>query len=699
MFEVVSYVMEECRHLEQRGYLLFFHEERIEDDDDDGPSCQTIVTELNGKCQELIKNSKDTPNLCDRFLISVGLLVSFLQLCLLRCNDGTLDPAEQDIDEMADHEDVQEIQSLIQETKSCADKILGKKDDDNEDESNPLALLVTLAINLLSSSFGEASDCARGASTRLTRDLTKVVLSAGIMYIAKSTDSESYLNGEIAEMMLDSIGAGTAEFEEEEEEGDEVEDVSNNDDDDSNNDDDDDNDSKDDNDSENRDSNDANKNGNSPKVNPEKVQNKSKKNADSGEKMDESEDGDEVVIGNDQLNSLLEESDLEDVESTLEHHEGADAALVKMIKLKQEARKAGEAARERVELSRQTRCMLVLELLVSGKPDGWGSLLRADILMSMVAPLLDRWGHLDKANSRNGGKSADAMSGERNALLSRLSAFVKSKLLKSKMGNLAWSPSHEKEEVKKEHLNAVASRVIEQARRRVSKEHEACCYHSLPTLFRALPNSIDFAAKVYSDCIQEWSTKKSTKLDARMFDELIQSTPPLAQAILVDPLVKAAIEARSAFLKSECFRLISNLYNPKLNKGEHDEEKDALETLVRSRDGFVHAFTTVLQDKDMQKPKRLKELLRCAEKVVGFTSTYEAANQPISSDALKKLKTSLEVMATGTNSNATQKLGDSLISKLEALLRNENAKERSSTSASSTTTTTTNSKKKKKKRK
>jgi hypothetical protein len=51
---------------------------------------------------------------------------------------------------------------------------------------------------------------------------------------------------------------------------------------------------------------------------------------------------------------MLEDDNLEDVDDILlEHHEGADAALAKLIKLKQEARKAGQEAREKIELSSQ----------------------------------------------------------------------------------------------------------------------------------------------------------------------------------------------------------------------------------------------------------------------------------------------------------------------------------------------------------
>ena len=49
---------------------------------------------------------------------------------------------------------------------------------------------------------------------------------------------------------------------------------------------------------------------------------------------------DDVELDKDQLNNILMEDSDEDPEDILEHHAGADKALAKLIKMKQEARKA-----------------------------------------------------------------------------------------------------------------------------------------------------------------------------------------------------------------------------------------------------------------------------------------------------------------------------------------------------------------------
>jgi len=655
MLGVVSYIANEYKDLEKHGYSILPAENR-DDEDEDGndQTSSEIVSDLLSKAQNAIDGIDETASPKDRFIVSVGLLASFLQLCLPSCNDPSED---QDVAEMADHEDVEEIRGLIEETKDCADEILGNTEDD--EESNPLATLVALSINLLSSSFGESSDGARGASSKLTRELTKVVLSAGMMFLAKSSPT-TQLDATVAAMVLQSVGVSIEDendMEEEEEDG-----------------------SDDDDDSENSETE-------APfslsRIEQENEDEKASKTEDDTEmeeaakKPDQDTGDDEVMIDGNRLNSMLEDSDVDETE--LEHHEGADAALAKLLKLKQEARKAGQAAKERVELSQQIRCVPILELIVAGKPEGWGSLLRADIVMSMVPSLLGRWAQLEKKGTAN---ASDPAAGERNALLNRLATFIKAKLLKSKMGSLVWTESIDIED----HCKATARKIMELAGRS-STEHQSCCYHSLPALFRSMPSGINAAASIYSEAVDEWSTKKSTRVDARLFEDLINSVPSIAQSILVLPLTKAAPGARSSFLKSECFRLIATLYNPKINNAANEQEKESLEKLMGARENFIESALSTLEDSEMQKAKRLKEVLRSIEKVVSFTSPHEALNRALPSDSLQKLEKGLKDVAEKTDSDAVKSLCESLVSRLSTDLQ----------SAPKQTTSSKQNKKKKKK--
>ena len=68
---------------------------------------------------------------------------------------------------------------------------------------------------------------------------------------------------------------------------------------------------------------------------------------------DENDESD-IELDPSKLQTMLEDDNLDDIEDiALEHHEGADAALAKLIKLKQESRKVGQRARENIEISNQ----------------------------------------------------------------------------------------------------------------------------------------------------------------------------------------------------------------------------------------------------------------------------------------------------------------------------------------------------------
>ena len=648
MLKPLLHVLEECQRLEKSGFIDFGADDKDDEEEDregeEGKEPTQIISDLLSSARKTMTSGKGgTASPRYRFIVSMGVLASFLGLCLFSNQDPCTELG--DISEMANTSDSDEIEAMVEEAGDCSNALLNEEG--GEPYNDALSRLIALCLNLMA----WESDESRGTSKRLIREIVKVILPTGMLIIAKSAPKRSQLDPAVVEMMLDAVGVeplGNEDGDDAGEEGD------------------------------NGDSEDLEQDGPFTKSaalslaedDDEDVDDEEELEGAEGEEPKDNENAEEeedheveeedVVLDDTRLQSLLEDdSDVDLDESELEHHEGADAALAQFIKIKQEARKAGQVARERVELSRQLRCLSVLETVVTGKPESWGPILRCDIVVSMLPSILGRISQLDKTKN-----SVDQSANERAALLKGLTGVFK-KLLKSKMWTMAWTESIARED----HCNQVLRRIMELSQlKRSTNDQKMLCYQAMPTVLRCLPSQesrVRAASDLYSEAVMDWSTRKSTRSSSHMFEELLHRDIPLAQSILVGPLSNAIPKARVRFLKSECFRLIFDIYNPKINKASTGEEKQALATLMERRDDFLCGAVSALRDTEMLKSKDVKAMTRTIERVISFESPDSTKTPPLPLTSLQSLEDALQFASQTTESENAKQLCETVLSQVE----------------------------------
>lgn len=233
-----------------------------------------------------------------------------------------------------------------------------------------------------------------------------------------------------------------------------------------------------------------------------------KNETESDDSMNEREG--EIELESSKLENLLIQSsdDDESVDrNMLEHHEGADAALAQLIKLKQEARKSGKDQKEKLELSNRLRCMGLLEaVFLSNKRSG---LLSNQVVLMSILPLLRSRTELAKSLSLGNSSQNDKAS-----LLDKITVLLESKVAKTNVDGMA----------NIEACKFVADQVSIEMRKLQDIEHCKCCSALLVLLVKAVAKqgaeTVAFAKSIYDACVHEWSTKKSTKLQAVIFDDL-----------------------------------------------------------------------------------------------------------------------------------------------------------------------------------
>lgn len=133
----------------------------------------------------------------------------------------------------------------------------------------------------------------------------------------------------------------------------------------------------------------------------------------------------------------------------------------------------------------------------------------------------------------------------------------------------------------------------------------------------------------------------SLRLYSIWYSHLYQTiVDSLAQVILVTPLSTATREARSPFLKSESFRLLAVLFR------RFESHREASELVTRGHESLKEASEDVtkcisiaLQDAEMLKTKRVKDVLKTAEKLVGF---FKAQADPSVLKHLREMKECIE---------------------------------------------------------
>lgn len=141
----------------------------------------------------------------------------------------------------------------------------------------------------------------------------------------------------------------------------------------------------------------------------------------------------------------------------------------------------------------------------------------------------------------------------------------------------------------------------------------------------------------------------------------------LSQVVLVVPLSTATKDARSPFLKSESFRLLGILFSRSGNQnGLTDLDKRGRESLKANSGDVLRSINVALQDEDMLKTKRAKDVLKSATKVVAFQKANPEA--AVSKD-LVELKDRLEEMKESTESSGVRSACEKAVGEVDDCLK------------------------------
>lgn len=615
---------------------------------DKNESSKAIVTQLRIAAQASHGGSDKGAH--KRWAIGCALLASTLHLHLLRCGQPDFDRAGDDDPDADDDEAFEEITGLLSDLRHVATLY---SQGATEDEDSPLKALAELCATVLSSPLG-AGNQSRGASPTLIRDVVKFAWMGGLS-LSASDSNGSALSAHVINILLNALGAiddsamdGVVDDEEEDDE-----ECSENDEDDSS-------------------SIENSETGvftSAAGVSEIRDQKKSEESEEDADPSDDQVEVEEVEIDANKLQALLEEGSDPDIdEGELEHHEGADAALARLIQLKQNARKAGQLARERTEIARQIRCILLLETLVVGKAETWGPLLRVDLVLQTIVPILDYRKEILTSLSKATDKGSSTGLSEKRALLDRLTALLKTRILKAKVPDMKWTESASAIDISQEY----ASALIMQAKETEDKVHQSLCSSGLIFILRSIPDSKEKlqTAELYGDAVLEWATKRTTRLDSTLFEGLIHHSPIIAQACLGAALASAASTGRSTFLKSEAFRLLALLYNTKLNANESDLDKRAMDRIIEATAPALASVAASLQDSEMRKTKRVREVLRAAERVISFLASSSRIPAQ-SKDRLSEIKGLLHKLKTESESPGISSTAETIEHAIDGLISNK----------------------------
>jgi len=512
VLDVLSDIITGWTLLEERGAQSLAAAEEAEDESGATKSvrsaCST-VQQMQQEARALLQKTagSDDDKIVSRAQCAAGSAILASTLCLqfLRC--GTSEEFVDEIDE-DDGDDDEDIIEMVTDLKGIPTSLVDA-DALEGDEANPLLGLAELCIHVLSSPVGSGGQ-SRGASPKLLREAVKFAWIGGLFAYA-AADDEAVLEDDVLNALLVAIGASAAEESEDNDDGGET----NSDEEDS------------DSDESEEDTAVFSQAAGEALGLDDDASDVEMKEADNAATSDEEED---VELDPAQLESLLlEDSDaiLDDEDGIevgeLEHHAGADAALAQLIKLKQDARKAGRQALERLEIAKQLRCVLLIDTLLSNPGRHWGNLLQTTVFMKLVLPLLQARRDLEKALERSSanelGKKSAGLDNEKRALQERLTSLLKTKVCK-----IRWARDLQPESVDTDELSA---ELMNQARKSNSAEHASCCSSSLLAMLKnmTIEDDIINTSSVYSGALKEWSTKRTTKLPTSLFDDLIQQLP------------------------------------------------------------------------------------------------------------------------------------------------------------------------------
>lgn len=471
----------------------------VSDDDESKTPDVRLVLEGIGKMMSEIsdKHNKDPENslIEAKKRCCTGVATFAHTLYLHRLNCANYDDEMDDNPDADEEDDEEEICNALKGLNEILQDFLS----DDIVEENPLLGLSELCANILSSPLG-SGEIGRGASPKLIRESVKFAWLGGLKLSSSlTTQDRTFLDSDVVGTLMDAVGANVSEDDEmdgEDSDGD----SSNGEDDDS--------------DSEMEDEGAFSKASNL-------MDSESMEVDDKQEGVESDEDESDVELDQDKLQSVLEEDSDADVDpDVLEHHEGADAALAQLIKLKQDARKAGQQAREKMEVQNQLRCTLLLELLF-GRPDAWNSLFRTEIVASMLLPLLQHRKKTEKSMEKTQNRQKSGY-GEKRSLVEKLTSLLKTKICKLKASSMPMSSLLNTETASK-----LIESIADELRHTESKDQSTCCSNAMVFVLRSAENvqEVVSSSSTFENLVEEWSTKRSSRIGGSSFDELIIHLP------------------------------------------------------------------------------------------------------------------------------------------------------------------------------
>jgi hypothetical protein len=122
----------------------------------------------------------------------------------------------------------------------------------------------------------------------------------------------------------------------------------------------------------------------------------------------------------------------------------------------------------------------------------------------------------------------------------------------------------------------------------------------------------------------DWSTKNNSKVQVGIFDDLLTRYEQFGASILLTGVCKAMSEGRSDYTKAESFRIGSKIFSSATPNKNGSSEVKAIENsqvelaCEACNIALVHGGDATL------KTKRVKDVLLCVEKLVGYGKKTEA---------------------------------------------------------------------------
>ncbi|KAL7554479.1 hypothetical protein ACHAWF_017929 [Thalassiosira exigua] len=585
-----------------------------------------LVKECDGSSEEV-----DILRAKAAFATSCASMMMSLYLQLNSCTD----PDASDGDDDDEDDVVESIHEYISDLADCIDGLRGLIDgeplDEQSEKENPLAMMAGLLVNILSSPVGGENtgkaNPTQASASKLTRETVKLAWSGTISVITglisrekKSSKNLSLVDEDVMSILIESVCGEKSIANEEKDDDDDGSDSS---------------------EDEMGDSAfvDASKSGMDLDDISNGTPDDSEDSKDQNSHASSDDDDDDVELDPAKLeNLLLQDSDAElDNSVVLEHHAGADKALAQLIKLKQESRKASQTERERIELCNRLRCVGLLDTLFSASvfKSGW---LPIEAVLGSIDPILRSRKAIAKSLQAASSANAKKSLGEKNALLDRLSTLVKDKISKFRCDD----PSAEKLALK------ASADICEEMLHSLNLAHCKCCSVALITSVRCISNveESESVKDIYVGALNDWTTRKATKVHYCVFDDLIRRMPSLAAVILTEPLLTATSASASPFLRCESIKLLCAIY--KHDNAEEQLSDKAKHTMENCYGKFSMSLRDALGDSGLQKAKYRDEVLVATKHFINHIKSH---GEGLSLDSeLSALQESLSI--AGTNSKS-----------------------------------------------